>query len=121
MKVVQISQVPAQEFQSPLFTGGLVTRQALVTEDMGKSFNMSNISFGHGARNKLHSHSSDQVLIVTAGMGVVATETEERMVAPGDIIFIPAGEKHWHGATRDSAFSHISLTQASSKTEQWEE
>ena len=39
----------------------------------------------------------------------MATETEEVVVTPGTIIFIPAGENHWHGATRDSAFAHIAI------------
>ena len=43
------------------------------------------------------------------------------MVTEGDLIHIPAGEKHWHGATKDSAFSHISLTQVGSTGRQLEE
>ena len=39
----------------------------------------------------------------------MATENKEVTVTPGTIIFIPAGEKHWHGATRDSAFSRIAV------------
>ncbi len=120
MKVIKTSEVKAEPYVTPLFTGGAVTRQPLVTEDMGKSFNMSNISFAAGAKNKFHTHSTDQVLIVTSGKGIVATEKEQRTVSLGDLIFIPAGEKHWHGATKDSAFSHISLTGATSKTQQLE-
>ena len=41
------------------------------------------------------------------GKGILATEEEERVVTEGDVILIPAGEKHWHGATSDSEFSHI--------------
>ncbi len=58
-------------------------------------------------RNKLHTHSTEQVLILTKGKESVATEKQERIVTPGDIILISAGEKHWHGATPDSEFSHI--------------
>ena len=120
MKVITMSDVAQQAADSPLFTGGPVTRQSLVTPDMGGYFNMSVVNFSAGARNKLHTHTSDQVLLVTAGTGTVATEGEERRVSVGDIIHISAREKHWHGATRDSAFSHISLTAADSKTEQLE-
>jgi quercetin dioxygenase-like cupin family protein len=81
---------------------------------MGPNFNMSNVNFSAGARNKFHTHSSDQVLIVTAGTGIVATDDGESIVNVGDLVHIPAGEKHWHGATKDSDFSHISLTQVGS-------
>ncbi len=120
MKVIKIGQVPAVDASSVLFTGA-VTRQPLVTEEMGCSFNMSNINFGLGVRNKFHTHSGDQVLLVTAGTGIVATEHEELTVTVGDLIFIPAGEKHWHGATKRSRFSHISLTQAGSQTKPLEQ
>jgi quercetin dioxygenase-like cupin family protein len=46
-------------------------------------------------------------LIVTGGKGFVANEYEKQEVGVGDIILFPAGEKHWHGATEDSYFSHI--------------
>ena len=120
MKVIKMSQVPEVEDRNPLFTGA-VTRQPLVTEDMGGNYNMSNISFGKGIRNKFHTHSGDQVLLVTAGTGIVATEGEQQTVTVGEMIFIPAGEKHWHGATNESAFSHITLTARGSKTEQLEQ
>ena len=120
MKVIKMSQVPEVDASSPLFTGA-VTRQPLVTEDMGHSFNMSNVIFGVGVRNKFHTHSGDQVLLVTAGTGIVATEGEQRVVTVGDLIFIPAGEKHWHGATKESAFSHISLTPYGSQSQQLEQ
>ncbi len=62
---------------------------------------------GKGIRNKFHAHDAEQVLIVTEGRGIVATEDKESVVAVGDVVLIPAGEKHWHGATEDSEFSHI--------------
>ena len=110
MQVITISKVTSQEVDSPLFTGGSVTRQPLVTEDMGPNFNMSNVNFSRGARNKFHTHSSDQVLLVTAGTGIVANEDSENVVTVGDLIHIPAGEKHWHGARKGSYMSHITIT-----------
>jgi quercetin dioxygenase-like cupin family protein len=121
MQVITISKIPPQEIDSTLFTGGQVTRQPLVTKDMGQNFDMSNVNFSPGSRNKFHSHSCDQVLLVTAGTGIVATEDCENVVTAGDLIHIPAGEKHWHGATKDSEFSHISLTQVGSTGQQLED
>lgn len=120
MKVVKPSQVPAQDASSPLFTGGEVTRQPLVTPEMGDNFNLGIVNFAPGARNKMHTHSSDQVLFVTAGEGIIATETVQEVIKVGDIVHIPAAEKHWHGATQHSHFSHIALTAKGSKTEQFE-
>jgi quercetin dioxygenase-like cupin family protein len=66
------------------------------------------------------SFSIDQILIVTKGKGIIATESEEISVVPGDIFFIPAGDKHWHGAAKDSIFSHFYVMSPDSKTTQIE-
>jgi quercetin dioxygenase-like cupin family protein len=122
MKVIRADQVSKLEATAiPLFTGGQVTMQPLLAEDTGKNFSMNLVNFGKGARTKFHSHTSDQVLIVTDGTGIVATEQGERTVGPGDIIHFPAGEKHWHGATKDSEFAHIYVMSAGSETTQLED
>ena len=105
MKIANMSQVPREPVVSPLFTGPDVYAQPLAPED--SQFNCRVVTFGKGVRNKFHTHGGEQILIVTDGRGIVATESEEREVTVGDVIFVPAGEKHWHGATRDSEFSHI--------------
>jgi quercetin dioxygenase-like cupin family protein len=120
MKVVKVSQVPAEAAGGKFFTGP-VTRQPLITGKQGRQFVMSQINFAKGVRNKFHTHTNDQVLIVTAGKGICATTEEEVTVFPGDVILFPAGEKHWHGATPDSAFSHIFVTGPDNKTTQIEE
>jgi quercetin dioxygenase-like cupin family protein len=119
MYVVSMDDVPKIPRKSPLFTSEEVTVQPLIPE--GGDYAMSVVNFGRGVRNKFHVHESDQILIVTAGKGVVATEQEQRVVFVGDIILFPAGEKHWHGATEDSDFSHIYITRADSKTTQMDE
>ena len=121
MRVIKINEIEKELIDSPLFKGGQVTRQPLVPEDISPNFSMHMINFDKGAKNKWHIHSSDQVLLVTSGKGIVATEQEERVVEEGDIILVSAGEKHWHGATAESDFSHISLTAAGSKLTQLEE
>jgi quercetin dioxygenase-like cupin family protein len=121
MKVIKPDAVPAETADSPLFTGGPVTRQPLVTPEMGNNFNINIVNFGPGARNKMHIHTSDQVLFVTAGKGIIATEAEHEVIIVGDVVHVPAGEKHWHGATPDSAFSHIALTAKGSQTTQVED
>ena len=107
MKVVRIGDVEDQEATSQIFRGQ-VSRQDLIGENEDE-MRVSVINFSPGAVNVFHTHTFDQVLYVTEGTGVVATEKEEVTVTPGTIIFIPAGEKHWHGATEDTAFSHIAI------------
>ncbi|MFH1626196.1 MAG: cupin domain-containing protein [Pseudomonadota bacterium] len=116
MKIVRMSEapkVPLGSLVTSMFTGPDVTRQALLPES--KEFDLSIVSFGKGIRNKFHAHDGEQVLIVTAGEGIVATEYEEVFVTTGDVILISAGEKHWHGATKNSEFSHIYLTKTGAK------
>jgi len=119
MKIIIPSKVQPVPTESALFTGK-VTRQPAVSDDMSKSFNLSIVNFPAGVRNKFHTHTTDQVLIVTAGAGIVADDHGQHRVIVGDIIHIPAGEKHWHGAGRDAAFSHITLTGVGSQTQQIE-
>ena len=116
MRMIRPAEIEPQVDDRPIFIGK-VTRQDYVTSEDSATYNLANINFAAGARNKFHRHSHDQVLIVTAGVGIVATEAEEIEVRQGDLIFIPANEKHWHGATATSAFSHISLTASGSETE----
>ena len=119
MKVVKISEVSKEPYVNPLFTGNDVTRQLLMPES--NEYNINIVNFGKGVRNKFHAHDSEQILIVIAGKGIVATETEEKVVTKGDVILIPADEKHWHGADKDSEFSHIFVTKAGTKLTQLED
>jgi len=120
MKVVRISDLPKEPAESPLFTGGQVFRQLIVDPSESQSFNFSIVNFSAGARNKFHRHTSDQILIVTEGTGVVATDAEERNVTEGDVILIPAGESHWHGAPGATPMSHITIQTRDSRTTQIE-
>jgi len=119
MMIVKMSEAPREPNVTPLFTGPDVTRQSLISDS--KDFRVGIVNFGKGVRNKFHTHDKDQVLIITAGKGIVATEKEERVVTVGEIVLFPAGEKHWHGATKDSEFSHIVITRTESKTTQLED
>jgi quercetin dioxygenase-like cupin family protein len=119
MKVVNMNKVSKEVLINPIFTGREVKRQVLLPES--KEYVVNIINFGKGVRNKFHAHEYEQILIVTAGKGVVATEKEEKIVTVGDIVLIPAGEKHWHGSDGDSAFSHIVVIRSGSKVTQLED
>jgi quercetin dioxygenase-like cupin family protein len=119
MKVVTLTDLPAEPFEHPLFTNSDVTRQDPMPDS--KDYVVNVVHFGKGVRLKFHAHGSEQLLIVTAGRGIVATENEQKVVVPGDVILVPAGEKHWHGATDDSTFSHIYVLKAGSSLSQLED
>ncbi len=75
---------------------------------------MANVTFEPGCRNNWHIHHSKsgggQMLVCTAGEGWYQEEGKEAIsLEPGMVITIPANVKHWHGAKKDSWFSHISV------------
>jgi quercetin dioxygenase-like cupin family protein len=119
MKVVKMNSVEKEAFSSPLFTGPDVSRQVLLPES--REFNFNVVNFGKGVRNKFHAHDSEQILLVTSGKGIIATDAQEIEITPGDVVIIPAGEKHWHGATADSEFSHIYISKLESQLTQLED
>ena len=118
MQVVKMTTVAKESFESSLFTGPEVSLQVLLPDST--EFNVNVVNFGKGIRNKFHSHDSEQVLIVTSGKGYIVTESEKIKIKQGDVVLIPAGEKHWHGATEDSEFSHIYVSQLGSELTQLE-
>src|SRR3974377_1957600 len=70
------------------------------------------VTFEPGARTAWHAHPLGQTLIVTSGLGWVQREggpIEE--IRPGDIVWFPPREKHWHGATPTTAMSHIAVAE----------
>lgn len=118
MKIIRMAEVPRAPHVAPLFTAEVST-QTLLPES--RDFIVNIVNFGKGVRNKFHFHSHEQVLIITSGQGIVATEQEEREVTVGDVVLFPAWEKHWHGATKNSEFSHIYITRKESETTQIED
>jgi quercetin dioxygenase-like cupin family protein len=100
---------------APIFTGEVHSR-TLVDKEQTEQLRIGLVEFAAGGRNVLHMHTFDQVLYVTKGEGIVATESEEFIVHAGDVAVIPAGEKHWHGATPTTAMSHLAIGQHGTTT-----
>jgi quercetin dioxygenase-like cupin family protein len=70
------------------------------------------VTFEPGARTAWHTHPLGQTLIVTAGVGRVQRwDGPLQEIRPGDVVWIPPGVKHWHGATRTTAMTHIAITE----------
>ena len=107
MKVLRTSEIPEKERSSSLFKGRVTVQPVLDADSSDLRTNI--INFDKGAVNIFHVHDFDQVLYVTKGEGIIATEKEEIRIRPGDFVVIPAGERHWHGATPESDFAHIAI------------
>ena len=83
----------------------------------------ANVTFEPGARTAWHTHPLGQTLIVTEGRGWVQSEgSKKHKIAPGDIIWCPPREKHWHGATPTSRMTHIAIQESlDGKVVEWME
>jgi quercetin dioxygenase-like cupin family protein len=79
------------------------------------------VTFEPGARTAWHTHPLGQTIIVTAGCGWAQHEggaVED--IRPGDVVWFPPGEKHWHGATATTGMTHIAVQEAlNGKTVEW--
>jgi quercetin dioxygenase-like cupin family protein len=72
------------------------------------------VTFHPGARSHWHTHPCGQLLIITSGKGRVQPWGEPiQEVNPGDLVWFPAGVKHWHGAAPDSAMTHYAIQEES--------
>jgi quercetin dioxygenase-like cupin family protein len=86
---------------------GEVTVQPIVAPEDGLDIVL--VRFSAGARTYLHTHHVPQVLHCTEGRGILATRHEQHLVEPGDVVYVEAGEEHWHSAAADSPFVHLSI------------
>jgi quercetin dioxygenase-like cupin family protein len=79
------------------------------------------VTFEPGARTAWHTHPLGQTLIVTAGCGLVQRLGGPiEYIRPGDVIWFPPGEKHWHGATPTTAVTHFAIQeQLDGKAVEW--
>lgn len=112
MKVKEMSAFPVGEKNDAFaqYFVGQSYLNMLSTEQVG----VGNVTFEPGCRNNWHIHHAEkgggQMLLVTAGEGWYQEFGKEaKKLEPGDVVHIPAGVKHWHGATKDSWFQHLAI------------
>lgn len=122
MHVVRLNNIEKQPLgeATPIagWTGGPVTRsrQTIIPDGESDNYRCSVVNFSEGATTGWHAHTCDQILVVTAGTGVVATEQATHDITVGDVVHIKAGERHWHGAKANTTMSHITITVAESQS-----
>lgn len=108
MNVVKYDPSSSVASQTPI-TVGDVASQLLVGEIESRDLRVSSVTFRDGARNRFHRHTRDQVLVVIEGRGLIALADRSIEIERGDVVTIPAGELHWHGALPGETFTHLSI------------
>ncbi|MDR1957533.1 MAG: cupin domain-containing protein [Planctomycetaceae bacterium] len=83
----------------------------LVAQDETNCFAVGDVIFEPGCRNNWHTHPAGQILLVTDGKGYYQERNKPaRSLSKGDVVVIPSNVEHWHGATPDSRFAHLAIT-----------
>ena len=108
MNVVRKDDSQEAPATAPIFVGTVHSRP-LVTKEVSANVTVTLVRFSDGGKNKRHTHSADQILYITEGDGIVASEEHEHQVSAGDIVHVPAGEVHWHGAAPGGDMAHLSI------------
>ena len=109
MEIIRNGSQPSVKGPSDWFTGK-VRIDPLFQPNDARRAGAATVTFEPGARTAWHTHPLGQTLIVTAGCGRVRREggpVEE--IRPGDVVWFPPGEKHWHGAAPSTAMTHIAI------------
>ena len=112
MKIERNGSRPSTKGPQDYFSGSVRVEPVFQVGDPMR-LNAGSVTFEPGARTAWHTHPLGQTLIITAGLGWVQTEggpIEE--VRPGDVVWFPPGEKHWHGATPTTAMTHIAVQES---------
>ena len=120
MEIKRSGSQPSGKGPADYFTGAVRVDPLFQAPDPARVVGAS-VTFEPGARTAWHTHPLGQTLIVTAGCGWVQCEggpVDE--IRPGDVVWIPPGEKHWHGATPKTAMTHLAIQEAlNGKTADW--
>jgi len=109
MEIRPCGSVPTRRQPKESFTGA-VWQDPIIEAPAPARIRSGRVSFEPGARTAWHTHPLGQTLIVTAGFGRAQRwggPIEE--IRPGDVVWFPPGEKHWHGASPTTAMTHIAV------------
>ena len=122
MDIKRSGSQPSGKGPAEYFTG-TVRVDPLIQADAPARIFAASVTFEPSARTAWHTHPLGQTLIVTAGCGLVQRwggPTEE--IRPGDVVWFPPGEKHWHGAAPATAMTHIAIVEVlDGKSAEWME
>lgn len=109
MEIKRAGSRPSRKGEEEYFTGNVRLDPIFEAEDPGRAMSV-NVTFEPGSRTAWHTHPLGQTLFVTSGIGLVQRwGGPKEEIKPGDVVWIPAGEKHWHGARKDIGMTHIAI------------
>jgi quercetin dioxygenase-like cupin family protein len=109
MEIKRAGSQPSAKGPSEWFTGTVRIDPLFQAPDPALVSGAS-VTFEPGARTAWHTHPLGQTLIVTAGRGWAQREGGPiEDILPGDVVWFPPGEKHWHGATPATAMRHLAI------------
>ncbi|MBP7000369.1 cupin domain-containing protein [Amaricoccus sp.] len=112
MDVTRIGSAPPRRGPAEYFTGE-VRIDPVAEPPAPARVVAASVSFEPGARTAWHTHPLGQTLVVTAGLGrAQAWGGPVRELRPGDVVWFPPGEKHWHGAGPGTAMTHLAIQEA---------
>jgi quercetin dioxygenase-like cupin family protein len=122
MEIRPSGSQPSGKGPAEYFTGTVRIDPLFAAPDPARVLAVS-VTFEPGARTNWHTHPLGQTLIVTAGCGLVQSRGGPvRRIRPGDVVWCPPGEKHWHGAGPTTAMTHIAIVeQLDGKAVDWME
>ncbi|MEC5292099.1 cupin domain-containing protein [Aurantimonas sp. C2-6-R+9] len=112
MEIKRRGSVPTRRVPASYFTG-TVWQDPIIEAPEPARLRAVVVMFEPGARTAWHTHPLGQTLYVTAGTGRFQTFGEPvQTIGAGDVIWIPPGEKHWHGAGTETMMTHIAMQEA---------
>ncbi len=122
VEIVRNGSQPSIKGPAENFTGSVRVDPLFSARDPSRASGAS-VTFEPGARTAWHTHPAGQTLIVTAGSGLVRQWGGRiQGINPGDLVRIPPGQKHWHGAAPTTAMTHIAIQeQVNGKVVEWME
>ena len=112
MEIKKSGSQPSRKGPAEYFTG-TVRIDPLFDAPEPARIRCAAVTFQPGARTAWHTHPLGQTLIVTAGLGLAQRwDGPVEEIRPGDVVWFPPGEKHWHGAAASTAMTHIAMQEA---------
>jgi quercetin dioxygenase-like cupin family protein len=112
MKIMRAGERPSKLANPEWFTGR-VWQEPVVEAEAPARLRALKVTFEPEARTAWHTHPLGQALHVLSGVGLVGLRGEPpKVIRPGDTVWIPPGEEHWHGAAPESQMCHLAMQEA---------
>ena len=120
MQILINGDRPSKKANSDWFTGTVWQDQIIEAPEPARVRGLR-VTFLPGSRTNWHTHPLGQTLYVLEGIGLIGVRNEVvNFMKPGDTVWIPPGEEHWHGATNDNLMVHLAIQESlDGKTATW--